>query len=104
MKATEKVYMIDGVEFVRKEKFTLDESDELGRILSVVMSGNDLLGNFNNNFKKFLSMVLIRKDGEAMSDDFNYGKVDEEEAGEIFKAFFFRRLQKAKDLSSSLVS
>lgn len=101
---SEKTYKINDVEFIGKEKFTLDESEEIGKLLSVVVSGNDLLGNFNGNFKKFLSMVLVRKDGQRVDDNFSYGQIDEDDAAEIFKDFFFKKLKKASDIANSLSS
>lgn len=101
---SERIYPIDGIEFVKRTDFTLDESEEIGNLLSVTMSGNNLLGNFNGNFKKFLSMVLVRKDGKPVEDISIFGKMLERTAMEIFKDFFFGKLKSANDMASSLSS
>jgi hypothetical protein len=87
-----KKYLINEKNFELKDKFNLDELDELNEIGKCLFpaSENVIQGNFSKGtLKRFLKIVL--KSDEEIPDDF-FGKVDEVQFAEVFGDFFLNRI------------
>lgn len=87
--------MIDGVVFKLKD-LTLDEVDEINKLISVTAAGEVTVGNESS--KKFLSIVLQKVNKDDKEVDF--GKCSEKTAIEVLKDFFIGRIESASELKT----
>lgn len=86
-----KIYTVDGVGFSLKEDLTLEENEEVRRLIGGFYSGSGGRGAM----EKFLAMVLESGDKKFIPGKFNFGRAKESVVTEIVKDFFLRRMKSA---------
>ena len=78
-----KYYPIEGIQFSIKEDLTLEENEEVRRLIRGFYSGGG-----RSEMEKFLAIVLETSDRKFIQGKFNFGKAKESAVTEIVKDFF----------------
>ncbi len=96
IKMQRKTYLINGKKFLLKEDFTIEECEEIQKLMEQIYesgSGNSTAIYSFGGIKKFLSKSLSPAEEIKAGDETDFGKAAESVALEVIKDFFLRRLR-----------